>query len=109
MIGRLLADIPLLLCSMGMIASGRIAYIAAHKNNSCYAIQSGNLDDCYSLCAWLPALPDLYFSLLGHFQSVLDLNTQITHGAFKLSVTQQKLNCPQILRPFVNQGSLGSP
>lgn len=70
-------------------AFGRLPYIALHKNNSRYVIQSGNLGGCCSPCAWLPTLPELHFSLLGHLQGVLDLNTQITHSAFKFRVPQQ--------------------
>lgn len=56
-----------------------------------------------------PALPDSNFGLLGHIQGVLDFNAKIPDGTFELGVTQQQLNRPKVLRPFVNQGGLGPP
>jgi hypothetical protein len=48
-------------------------------------------------------------SLLGHFQSIIHLNTKVAHSALQLGMAKKQLHCPKIFCPSVNQGCLGSP
>jgi hypothetical protein len=52
----------------------------------------------------LPPCNPLYFSLLRDLQSIVDLNSQISNRALQTTVTEQKLDCPQILGSSVYQG-----
>ena len=49
----------------------------------------------------------LDFRLLGYLQRVIDLNAEVSDGAFQLGVPKQKLNGAQILRPLVDQRRFG--
>ena len=49
-----------------------------------------------------PAYPMLDFSLLRDLQGVIYLDPEIPDSALQLRVPEQKLNSPQILRPFVD-------
>ena len=51
----------------------------------------------------------LNFSLLGYFERVIDLDSKITHRAFKLGMPEQQLNGPQVLRAPVDQRCFYSP
>jgi len=51
----------------------------------------------------------LDFSLLGNFQGVIDLDAEISNGAFQLGMAKQELNGPQVLRALVDQRRFGSP
>jgi len=56
-----------------------------------------------------PLRPDSSdINLFRYGQSVVDLNPQVAHRAFYFLVSQQKLNCPQVASPAVNEGRLGS-
>lgn len=50
----------------------------------------------------------LSVGLLGHFKSVVHLDTQVAYGAFKLSMSEQELDGPQVLRASVDQRRLSS-
>lgn len=54
-----------------------------------------------------PGYFTLNFRLFGDFQSIIDFNTQVSNGAFKLAVPEQQLDGPQILGPTIDQGCLG--
>jgi len=41
-------------------------------------------------------------------EGVIDLNAEIAHRALNLLVPQQKLNCPQVAGPAVDEGRFGS-
>lgn len=47
--------------------------------------------------------------LLRDLQCVIHLNAEVSHSAFKLRVSQQQLDCTQILRALVDQRCFGSP
>lgn len=49
------------------------------------------------------------FCLFRHFQGVIDLDSQVSDGAFKLRMTKQELDRSQVLRPAIDQRCLGSP
>jgi hypothetical protein len=51
----------------------------------------------------------LDIDLFCDIQSIVDLNSKISDGAFDLCVAQQKLYCSQIARASIDQGCLGSP
>jgi hypothetical protein len=51
----------------------------------------------------------LNFCLLGYFERVIDLDSKITHRAFKLGMPEQQLNGPQVLRAPVDQRCFCSP
>ena len=51
----------------------------------------------------------LHLRLFGHFERVLDLDTQVSHGVFDLGMAKQELNHPQVLRAPVDQRRLCSP
>lgn len=50
------------------------------------------------------AMPWSDLGLFRHFQDVIDLNPQLSDGAFKLRMAEQELDCPQVFRPAVDQG-----
>ena len=50
-----------------------------------------------------------HLSLLRQLQCVFDLNSEVSHRAFKLGVTQQELDSTQIFRAPVNQGRFCPP
>jgi hypothetical protein len=52
-------------------------------------------------------LPTLNVDLLRNLQGVAYLNAEVPEGAFRLAVTQQDPDGPQILRLLVDQRSLG--
>jgi hypothetical protein len=58
-------------------------------------------------------LPDIFywsdFSLLGHFQCIINFNSRVAHSALQLGMAKEQLHCPKIFCPPVNQGCLGSP
>ncbi len=43
------------------------------------------------------------FSLLSHFQGIVNFYTQILDGAFQFGMPKKQLDCPQILRSAINQ------
>ena len=46
--------------------------------------------------------------LLGHFQGIVDLDTEVTHRAVEIGMAEQQLYGPEILGSSVNQGCLGA-
>jgi hypothetical protein len=57
----------------------------------------------------IPLRPDSSdINLFCYGQSVVDLNPQVAHRALNFLVFQQKLNCPQVASPAVNEGRFGS-
>jgi hypothetical protein len=44
----------------------------------------------------------LCLGLLGQFQRIIDLYSQISHGAFKLGVAKQELHGPKVFGPPVH-------
>jgi hypothetical protein len=57
----------------------------------------------------IPLRPDSSdINLFRYGQSVVDLNPQVAHRAFYFLVSQQKMNCPQVASPAVNEGRFGS-
>ena len=50
-----------------------------------------------------PGRFSLNFGLFGDFQSIVDFNTQVSNGAFKLGMPEQQLDGPQILGPTIDQ------
>ena len=51
----------------------------------------------------------LYFRLLGDFQRVIDLDSEVSDGAFQLGMSKQQLNGAQVLGTLVDQGGFGAP
>ena len=51
----------------------------------------------------------LQFRLFRKSQRVIDLDPEVAHRAFELSMPEQKLHCPQIPRQFIDQGRFGPP
>lgn len=51
----------------------------------------------------------LDFGLLGNLQGIIDLDAKVPNSAFQLGMAEQKLNGPQVLRAFVDQGCLRPP
>ena len=47
--------------------------------------------------------------MLGDLQTVVDLNPEVTDGAFDLGVPKHKLNCAGILDPSVDQRGSADP
>ena len=47
--------------------------------------------------------------LFCHFKSVIDLDSQVCDGTFKLPMTKQELDSSKILRPAIDQSDLGTP
>ena len=60
-----------------------------------------------------PAVRDqptkLHLSLLGDLQRVVDLDSEVSDGALKFAVAEQKLNRPEIPGPPVDQCRFGAP
>jgi hypothetical protein len=52
---------------------------------------------------------DLDLRLLRDLQRVIHLNAEVSHSAFKLRVSQQELNGPQVLCALVDQGRFRTP
>ena len=50
---------------------------------------------------------DLDLGLLGHFEGIVDLDTQVPHRALDFAVAQEQLDSPQVFGSLVNQGCLG--
>lgn len=48
----------------------------------------------------------LHFGLLGDFQCVIDLDTEVAHRTLKLGVSQQKLDRSEVLRAAVDERRL---
>ena len=48
-----------------------------------------------------PAFPILDLGLLGDLQGVIDLDTKVSDGALQFCLTEQELDGPQVLCPFV--------
>jgi len=57
-----------------------------------------------------PADPALkrtpHLGVLCQFQGIIDLNAEVPHGALELGVTQQELDCTQVLGPPIDQRRL---
>jgi hypothetical protein len=51
----------------------------------------------------------LHLGLFGDFQRVVDLDSEVSHGAFKFRMAEQELNRPKILGAAIDQSRLGSP
>ena len=51
----------------------------------------------------------LHLSLFGDFQRVVDLDSEVSHGAFKFRMAEQELNGPEIPGAAIDQSRLGSP
>ena len=51
----------------------------------------------------------LHFRLLCHFQSIVDLDTEVTHSALQFGVPEQELNSSEVLGPTIDQCRLSSP
>ena len=67
------------------------------------------LESCSGRGGAIPLRPDSSdINLFRYGQSVVDLNPQVAHRAFYFLVSQQKLNCPQVASPSVNEGRFGS-
>ena len=49
------------------------------------------------------------FSLLCHFQGVIDLDTQVSDCTLEFRMAKQELNGPQVLGSTVYQGRLSAP
>lgn len=47
------------------------------------------------------------FGLLGDFESVVDFDPEVPHGAFQLEMAQQELHGSEVLGSPVDQGSFG--
>jgi len=43
-----------------------------------------------------PSLRPLHLRLLGHFERVVDLDSQVPHGALDLAVTEEQLHCSKV-------------
>jgi transposase len=56
-----------------------------------------------------PARYQSDFSLLSHFERVIDLDPEVSDGTFELGMAWQKLNSAQILCPSIYQRRLGAP
>ena len=79
----------------------------AAKPDGCqYPLPGRPANRCY-------LLPGIYyrsdFGLLGHLQSIIHFNAKVTHGALQLGVAKKQLHRPQVFRPSIDQGCLGSP
>jgi hypothetical protein len=46
--------------------------------------------------------------LLGNSEGVIHLDTQIAHSALNFAMAQQELDGPEVPRPPIDQGCLGS-
>ena len=51
----------------------------------------------------------LHLGLLGDLQRVVDLNSEVSDGALKLAMAEEKLDGPKIPRPPVYQRRFGAP
>jgi hypothetical protein len=51
----------------------------------------------------------LHLSLFGDLQRVVDLDSEVSHGAFKFRMAEQELNGPKIPGATIDQSRLGSP
>jgi hypothetical protein len=51
----------------------------------------------------------LHLGLFGNLQRVVDLDSEVSHGAFKFRMAEQELNGPKIPRAAIDQSRLGSP
>jgi len=51
----------------------------------------------------------LQFRLFRKSQRVIDLDPEVAHRAFELSMPEQELHSPQIPRQFIDQGRFGPP
>src|SRR5438552_11978748 len=51
----------------------------------------------------LTSLANLHLGLLGDLQRIIDLDTEIAHGAFEFGVPEQKLNGAQISGSSIDQ------
>ena len=47
--------------------------------------------------------------LFRNLQCIIDLDTEVSHGAFQLGVAKQQLDRPQVLGSLVDQRRLGPP
>jgi hypothetical protein len=55
----------------------------------------------------LPGFSDINF--FRYCQGVIDFDAEIPDGAFELGMPQQELNGPEIARPSIDLGGLGTP
>ena len=51
----------------------------------------------------------LHLGLFGSLQRVVDLNSEVSHGAFKFRMAEQELNGPKIPGAAIDQSRLGAP
>jgi hypothetical protein len=47
--------------------------------------------------------------LLRNLQCIVDLDPEISDGAFKLRMSEQKLHSPELLGPSVDKRGFGAP
>lgn len=45
----------------------------------------------------------LHLCLFRHFKRVIDLDAEVSDGAFELRVTEHRLDSPEVLRAAINQ------
>lgn len=55
------------------------------------------------------SLAELHLSLLGDLQRIVDLDSEVSDGALKFAVAEEKLNRPQVPGPPVDQRRFGAP
>jgi hypothetical protein len=57
-------------------------------------------------CPLCPGISDI--NLFGYCEGVIDLDAEISDGAFDLGMPEQELDSPEIARPSIDQGGLGA-
>jgi len=57
----------------------------------------------------MPVVDGLELDLLGHIQSVIYLDPEISDGALQLRMAGEELHCAQVAGLAINLGSLRSP